>query len=178
MFRLNVKRLLFIKVNFVCVSLSCSKLRKKYHIDLYCHILFPFLITSFFYKQMYVVLSLINSRIQLLSTSKLTWNFLKCIMILLFQIMQLNMTSCIHILLMFATLLTQVILFIYKLYLMCFIAALASHITNRLFSQIYESLIFVVLKIKVSKAIFHFIKKKNSDENHIHIFVSSKNIKT
>lgn len=190
MFRFNVKRLFFIKVNFVCVFLLCFKLCKKYYIDLYCYILFFFLIISFFYKYMYVVLCLINSRIQFLFILKLIWNFLKCIMILLFQIMQLNMVFCIYILLMFVMFFIQVIFFIYKLYLMCFIVVLVFYIINRLFSQIYEIncieiylcvlyvlMIFVVLKIKVFKVIFYFIKKKNSDENYIYIFVFFKNIK-
>lgn len=84
MFRFNVKRLLFIKVIlYLCL----------YHaLNYVLRIVLFFTVTSYspfqsliFHKYIYVVLCLINSklyRIQLLSTSKLTWNFLKCIMII------------------------------------------------------------------------------------------------
>lgn len=84
MFRLNVKRLLFIKVIlYLCL----------YHALNYVpNIILFFTVTSYspfqsliFHKYIYVVLCLINSklyRIQLLSTTKLTWNFLKFIMII------------------------------------------------------------------------------------------------
>lgn len=84
MFRLNVKRLLFIKVIlYLCL----------YHALNYVpNIILFFTVTSYspfqsliFHKYIYVVLCLINSklyRIQLLTTTKLTWNFLKFIMII------------------------------------------------------------------------------------------------
>lgn len=84
MFRINVKRLLFIKVIlYLCL----------YHALNYVpNIILFFTVTSYspfqpliFHKYIYVVLCLINSklyRIQLLSTSKLTWNFLKFIMLI------------------------------------------------------------------------------------------------
>lgn len=85
MFRLIVTRLYFYTSYFVFVfvSLSYYKLRTKYHIVFTVTSYSPFQ-SLIFHKYIYVVLCLINSklyRIQLLSTSKLTWNFLKCIMI-------------------------------------------------------------------------------------------------